>query len=258
MNYYDDECKIIEHFQGVKTYETLLISIGIECEKLFACINDQSMWGNWIFSGEKSAPPPDFYSDKYKSMMDVMRVDDHTHKVKGKYINETNAKESKIQNELKISGLKDNFPNANFIVNAITDLPTEKDHNYLWYKESFERVLNEHNKKVELYKKNHPGYKIIFFVFDESSLYFETKEKINSIKSKMSIEGKVHLFFQDAKFLNIIKNLDVDYLIWYAPYKYAQSDNGKIDLPKVVIYKINDIDIETINYNENLMISAEV
>ena len=70
--------------------------------------------------------------------------------------------------------MKDNFPNTNFIVNAITDLPTEKDHNYSWYKESFERVLNEHNKKVELYKKNHPGYKIIFFVFDESTLYFES------------------------------------------------------------------------------------
>ena len=216
------------------------------------------MWENWIFSGGKSAPPPDFYSDKYKLMMDVMRVDDHTHKIKGKFVNETNAKESKIQNELKISGLKDNFPNTNFIVNAITDLPTEKDHNYSWYKESFERVLNEHNKKVELYKKNHPGYKIIFFVFDESTLYFETIEKINSVKSGMSVEGKVHLFFQDASFLNFIKNLNIDYLIWYAPYKYAQAIDGIIDLPKVVIFKIKDINIEAVYYNKNMMISAEV
>lgn len=152
------------------------------------------MWKNWIYSGGKSDLPPDFYSDNCKLMMDVMRVDDHTHKVKGKFINETNAKESKIQNELKSSGLKDNFPNANFIVNAITDLPTEKDHRYLWYKEMFTRVLSEYNKKVELYNKNHPGYKIIFFVFDESSQYFQTYSKADKCNFGMEVEGILHFF----------------------------------------------------------------
>lgn len=258
MNYFDDERNIIENFQNVSTRETLLITHRQESKKIFESINNKRNWKYWTFSGNKSDPPPDFYSDKYKLMMDVMRVDDHTHKVKGKLINETNAKESKIQNELKCNGLKDIFPNANFIVNAITDLPTEKDHSYLWYKESFARVLNEHNNKVELYKKNHLGYKIIFFVFDESSLYLEANEKIDNKKLGMEIKGRIHVFFEDEEFLNIIKNLDIDYLIWYAPYKYAESIYGLVELPKVVIYDLKNIDIETINYNENLMVSAEV
>ena len=44
---------------------------------------------------------------------------------------------------------------------------------------------------------------------------------------------------------------------WYAPYKYAESIYGLVELPKVVVYDLKNIDIETINYNENLMVSTE-
>ena len=44
---------------------------------------------------------------------------------------------------------------------------------------------------------------------------------------------------------------------WYAPYKYAESIYGLVESPKVVVYDLKNIDIETINYNENLMVSTE-
>ncbi len=50
----------------------------------------------------------------------------------------------------------------------------------------------------------------------------------------------------------------VNFVKVYAPYKYAQSDNCKIDLHKVVVYDKNDLDIKSITYDEQLMMSAEV
>lgn len=42
--------------------------------------------------------PPDYYSDDLKLMMDVMRIDDHSHKnKKGKKVNHTYAWESQME-----------------------------------------------------------------------------------------------------------------------------------------------------------------
>ena len=49
------------------------------------CIKiDKSLTGiisrkKWINSSGKNDPPPDFYNDKKKLMMDVMRIDDHAY-----------------------------------------------------------------------------------------------------------------------------------------------------------------------------------
>ena len=88
-------------------------------------------------------PPPDFYNDKLKLMMDVMRIDDHAFESKnGKIVNPTNQRESVIQKQIRKSGLLDSFPNVkNVIVTAVTDLTTDEDHNYKFYYSNFERVL---------------------------------------------------------------------------------------------------------------------
>ena len=36
------------------------------------------LWKTWIDASSKNALPPDFYNNKFKLMMDVMRIDDHT------------------------------------------------------------------------------------------------------------------------------------------------------------------------------------
>ena len=261
MNYFDDESKIIEYLQGEKLNTVFLMNDNELARKIFTSIHDKKEWKSWHNSSGKSDPPPDFYNDKLKVMMDVMRIDDHAFKDKnGKIINPTNQLESKIQKELLKSVILKNHLNIkNVMVTAITDLPTDEDHNYKFYYSNFERVLMKHNSQVGLYNENHSGYKTIFLVLDESSAYFEIESKIDNSMMK----GKPHYWFWDNMFVKICKELRIDYLIWYAPFKYyiVPQNFEKPNLPKVCV-----IDIENIGqwssclktYDINKMKSSEL
>ena len=135
MNYFDDESIIIEHFQEIECSSVFFPEVTKDAIHYFKSIHDKVKWGKWVNSSGKSDPPPDFYSDEFKCMMDVMRIDDHSFKnKKGKLINPTNRNESSIQIELSKSGLLDMFPNARLIVNPDTKLSTQENHNYVFYK----------------------------------------------------------------------------------------------------------------------------
>ena len=260
MNYFDDESKIIEFLQGVQLNKVFLSNDIADVEEIFDSIHDTEEWKFWNDSSGKSDPPPDFYNDKLKVMMDVMRIDDHAFENKnGKIVNPTNQRESMIQKKIRKSGMLDNFQNVkNVIVTAVTDLPTDEDHNYKFYCSNFERVIMKHNSQIDLYEKNHPEYKTIFLVFDESSAYFEMKSKMDNGVMK----GRPHYWFWDDMFVKVLKRLRIDYLIWYAPFKYYENPNGdeKLDLPKVCVIDIKDItqwDSHSISYDVSKMKSLE-
>ena len=158
--------------------------------------------------------------------------------------------ESKIVKDINFKG------DINVI--ARTDLPSDEDHNYKYYLENFKRIVNKHNDKIENYKRNHPKFKSIFFAFDESSGYINTKRKQNTRMVGQEVKAKIHFWFMDKEFLNIIKELKIDYFIWYAPYKYYIGINPKI-LPKVCIYNLKEINkINLIEYDMDTMISSEI
>ena len=241
MNFFDDESKIIECLQEVGLNKIFLSNDTTGVREVFASIHDMEEWKLWSNSSGKSDPPPDFYNDKLKLMMDVMRIDDHAYENKnGKIVNLTNKQESMIQKEIRKSGMLDDFPNVkNVMVTAVTDLPTDEDHNYKFYCSNFKRVLMKHNNQIDLYRKNHPGYKTIFFVLDESSAYFEMESKMDNGVMK----GQLHYWFWDNMFVNVLKKLRIDYLIWCAPFKYYEVSNWdeKTDLPEVCVIDIKDI-----------------
>lgn len=192
-----------------------------------------------------------------------MRIDDHAHIDKdGKVKNPTNAMESKLYKELKGSGIKERFPNADIYINAKTDLPTELDHNYTYYQSNFERVVSGHIKKIPLYQSNHPGYKTIFFVIDESSAYGQAvseRPDINHVKNGDFTEAQMHYFFLDKNFVSVFAGTSVDYLIWFAPFKLFNSTEGIVQLPKAVIYDCKKIQIsDMIKYNCDKMVSTEL
>lgn len=259
MNYFDNENKIIEWFQDV---DPSSVCFPVETDDLvavFESIYDEEKWKHWKNSSGKSDPPPDFYCDKLKLMMDVMRIDDHAHKnKKGKLINPTSARESKLQKKIRESGILDKFPNVeNIICNAITDLPTEQDHNYKFYKNNFIRVVDEHKRKIELYKQNHPDFKIIFFILDESSAYFEANEKPQFVLEGMSCLGRPHFWFMDKAFLQVFINSKIDYIVWFTPFKHFELF-GKIVLPEVVVFDTSQTINELQDYVLDKMISCEV
>lgn len=260
MNYFDDELKIIEKVQNLETESVLLATSSDEEAEVFQSIYNSDKWKDWINSSGKSDPPPDFYNDRLGFMMDVMRIDDHAFVNKdGKIINPTNMRESKIQKEIKQSGILDVFPNVKSImVNAITDLPTNEDHNYSFYLNNFRRVVMQHNESIGLYRKNHPGYKTIFLVFDESSGYIESESLIN----QHVIKGYPHYWFADQAFVEVIKRVSADFIFWFAPFKYYEllSEQNFPELPQACIFSLKNLSkliAKPIKYEANLMRSAE-
>ena len=148
-----------------------------------------------------------------------------------------------------------------FVV-ASSGLPTHQDHNFTRYFDNFKRVFEHHNKKIAIYNKNHPGYKIIFFIYDESTAYIEAIDKKyvkeNPKKGEISC-GKPHLACCDKRFLDVIINSEVDYVIWYAPWKLLQAAGlGIFPLPKCAIFDVKNLtDKKLVEYNHDMMISAE-
>ena len=190
-----------------------------------------------------------------------MRVDDHGHiDAHGRFVNPVNQRESDIQRELRKSGLLDNFPNLQSIfVNAVTDLPWKEDHNYDYYLENFMRTLKKHVKSIPIYQENHPGYQTAFFVFDESSNYVLVEDEQlaqTGVKKGQEFFCRPYLHFADKRFVEVIIDANVDYLIWYSPFKHFESTMP--ELPNVCIYDVKQIKLESFkDYPRNLIMSTE-
>ena len=113
MNLFDDENKIIEHFQRIQDKEVFFPKLDDKIESLYKSIHELNEWTSWKYSAGKDDPPPDYYNENMSVMMDVMRVDDHAFlSKKGKVVNPTNAGESKLRKELDESGILEYFPNC--------------------------------------------------------------------------------------------------------------------------------------------------
>ena len=261
---YDDENEIIEFFQSLQSLEILLLpENNDEIESICLSVHDKDCWLKWIDSSRKDAPPPDFYCEELRLMMDVMRVDDHGRiGENGKsIINPTLQRESEVMRDLKNRGILDKFPNVPIHLRVETGLPTDEDHNYIFYRDSFLRTVKSHIDKIKKYQLNHPGFKTVFFIFDESSFYFESAHD-NIRKSKGAIiQGAFHLWFFDKAFINIFTDSPVDYVIWFSPYKHCKvfDENGKnIAFPKAVVYDAKTFLNYGREYNIKRMVSSEL
>lgn len=263
MNFYDNENNIMLSFQAVKCEEVYFPVESSSAIEMFESIHDAEKWAKWIDSSGKADLPPDFYSEELGIMMEVMRVDDHAFlNEKGKVINPVNIRESKIQLELKEANFQDIIPNAQILVNAYSGLPADEDHNYTFYLDNFTRTVKHHGNRILRYRKNHPDKKLAFFIFDESSAYCELSKGINSGTTRYVnelIAGNPHMFMHDAAFINLLMELDLDYLIWYAPFKLLRVTNGNIKLPQVCVYDIKKLDsVAVIQYEKDKVLSVEI
>ena len=211
------EVNLVNGFQMLDTREIFLVHETEEIENIVASILTPEIWSKWTDASAKDVPPPDFYCDELNLMMEVMRVDDHGFKKKCNIINPTYDREHQVEKQLREAGILDMFPNANLFITANTGLPTEQDHNYTYYLENFKRTIGNHVIKIPKYRENHPNYKLILFVYDESSAYFEDACTISP--NGIIASGRPHMFMLDESFTQAFKNSDIDYFIWFAPYK---------------------------------------
>lgn len=264
MKTVDNESFILEDFRMVSTRETLILGSIFNCSKIRFSLVNSFMRKHWIDSSAKNDPPPDFYNNKLKLMMDVMRIDDNAYVDKnGKIQNPIHKKENELLKGYLGNDYKTVHNDIRCYVVASSGFSTHQDHNFTRYFDNFKRVIEGHNKKVDNYKKNHPGYKTIFFVYDESTEYIEVVDKKYVREHPQEGElscGKPHIPCCDKSFLDIIKNSEVDYVIWYMPYKLVRHANGKqINLPKCAIIERAKIPKEAFQiYNSDFMVSSEV
>lgn len=266
MLFGSNEIDLIKHLQsfwpsGI-SQTALLPSQSPELEDIVHKICDASNWNKWIVSSGKSDPPPDFYSDDFRIMMDVMRVNDHEKKSKkGKLYNPTMSHEKEMLKELEQAGILKQFPNTKVFLNGDTKLPTHEDHNYNLYLKCFSRVIRKHIDSIPLYKSNHPGFTTIFFVFDESSAYFEADHPIDFKKQVHQgniLSGRPHLFFADEDFIDVFVNRGIDYLLWYTPYKRYEGLSPQVTFPTLCVFDLSQKDFLRIKYDKEKMPSAEI
>lgn len=264
MNYFDNEEKIIECFQSVSKSEVYFPAQTGKCLKIFNSIYNKRSWKKWINNSVKSNPPPDFFTVKLSLMMEVMRVDDHAHfNEKGVLINPVNQRESIIQKEIRKKFKADNseldLATIDIIVNASSGLPSNEDHNYHFYYSNFQRVLKKHINKIPLYRKNHPDKELIFFIFDESTGYLVADDEDLVKRGPVPLEwfkATPLCHFADERFISVFKETDIDYIVWYTPYKMFHG--VEVQPPKVCVFDVNKInDDNMIQYPEKYIISSE-
>lgn len=262
MNFFDDENRIIELFQMFHICKSCFLLQSSEAVSAFEVIHNPDEWKYWVNSSGHSDPPPDFYSDKHKLMMDVMRIDDHTRiNAKGNVCNPVNQRESIIQKQLQKDLIPNYFPKAEYVfVNAVTDLPSLEDHNYKFYYTGFERVVKKHIDSIPLYRQNHPGYKVIFFILDESTGYVQVNSpdivKRGFVRG-LKIPITPYLHFIDKRFVDVFRGSDIDYVIWHTPYKIMDK-SLPYELPATCVFDVKNYDYkDIIEYPEDLIMSTE-
>ena len=141
---------------------------------------------------------------------------------------------------------------------------------YFWLLEMLEKLCNsiiegdyfvkKHIKSIPLYRKNHPEHLVVFFVFDESSAYVQVDDKNlieRGIKAGEAFDCETYCHFLDKKMVDVFKGTDIDYLIWYTPFKHYES-TCPFELSKVCVYDVKRYTYEdVIDYPEKLIMSTE-
>lgn len=254
---------MLDHFRTMFECERCCLvpeDASVEC--IIQDVVDERGWEDCSGKGDL---PPDFVCEERGLIIEVMRVDDHE-RVGDKrgYVNPLRARESDIIKEHS-QEFEDLLAlaadDAALTINAITDLETEDDHNYQNYLSAFSRIVEKHAEQAQSYRKNHPGLKLVFFVFDESSTYLEAtnlKERRASRAEGDVVLGRPHFFFADRAFLDVVRRSSADYFVWYAPFKQSDLFAEGLDLPDTAVYDVGRIDGPIFEYDPRLMVSAEL
>ena len=180
--------------------------------------------------------------------MEVMRIDD--------YLNVDNQKHpfnsaSKANNLLrKCLGEKYKNERNDISVYYTVDTSDPAKFNYAGYLQNFEKVILKHSKKIDKYHENHPECKeLIFMILDETGTYFQRFDTQNQSREKTidnSLKkSKPHLWYKDRNFIEIIKNSNADYVIWFCLNKKRN--------PAVCIFDVKGFRGKGKSYNPSLM-----
>lgn len=259
MKTFDDETLILENFRTIKDREINFFGGLFNCLKIKFLTKSKFVSKTWVDSSSKSGLPPDFHNNRFRIMMEVMRVDDCVNVIDGKHV--VNSFERANTFMKKYAG-KDYKKALNGDLIFIPDTRNSEEFNFNGYINNFERVIIKHSNKVEEYRKNYPKCKTtVFFVCDESNNYIQVFNK-NDLEREDEPDVYLEKFsphkcYLDSKFIEIIKKCKADYLIWFFRFKSIFIDGKEVFHPKACIYDIKNLKINGLIYNHNLMFKVK-
>lgn len=212
-------------------------------------------------------PPPDYYSDEFSCMFDVLRINDS--EVKKTY-NPIISQEQQMRKEYKKEGLLDS-PYFQVAFEAATSGDVN-EHSFPKYKKQAQRVIKEHIDKIPLWIKEHPSIQHKgLLVFDETGLCFEeTKAHVKDDYFSYTFNRDrgliIHETWNDIDFIQPIYESKLDFVIWFNPYKnnnevlynynMANHDNPNVKYPAIIIVDTRFKRTEYIKYNYAKLVMA--
>ena len=116
----------------------------------------------------------------------------------------------------------------NIFVNGEPDGNYDAIHRYKFYHEQAQRVFLSHIESIPLCRSLHPNYKMGFFVVDETESYIEHANPVDAWKpfdaqKPYLVSAIPHIPFQDVRFVEPLMTGDIDFIIWYMPYKLLRE-----------------------------------
>lgn len=166
--------------------------------------------------------PPDFCSEECNIMFDAMMVNDTEIEIKkGKFKNSKKGREREMEDEINKLGIFDVEKCKVFCNSECLDYHEHSIDNFV---KQARRVIENHIKKIKIWEKELPNIKYKgLFIFDECSVYFKGECKpTNNFKYRFTYEGnKLNVYFPwlDKNIMQQIYNSEIDFVIWYSPYK---------------------------------------
>lgn len=247
----DNEIDAINYIlTGLNHYNVMLYNGNSFSKKIFRYVKNLDKFTE---NNGHDALPPDFYSDEFSCMFDVMRINDS--EIKKSY-NPVKIRERKAEKDIKESGILDGMnPNVNIFINSDSD--NDKEHTLKNYIKNCNRVMSEHIEKIGIWKSEHPDIKHKgLLIFDETECYFEgyVKRAYADQYVFMWDASKplvLHKPWMDLSFVKNAYDSELDFIIWFCPYKSHGSlwQQTRYDYPDLVILDTRFPRIDYIQYD---------
>ncbi len=201
-NLYDKEFEVLEEISDLP-----LNKIYYEDNDELDLFNKMKNTKCWMDNTKGS---PDLISEKFKTMIECMQINDYTEKgITNSFAKDNNEIIKEID---KAFDVKQTFPNLKniFIDKEVLPEYCSIDN----YKKMCHRVIPKHINNIPKYRSNYSGFKLVFLIIDLTETTYYVKLD-NDLASLPVIEWHP---IMDENIMSIFLDKDIDYILWYRPF----------------------------------------
>ncbi|MBQ6654605.1 MAG: hypothetical protein IJM79_03680 [Erysipelotrichaceae bacterium] len=215
MIFFDDEERILELVRSEGLFKVCFVNFSFGLLRHYFSIRFNALYKSWTNNTESR---PDYINNIRKEMIEIMRFDDYVSNGFSQNQVESRKIKAMLNRYIEQNGQIPDKDKVIFFPDVTLDNRSKSD--LTMYYDNFERVVRNHSAKVVDYRKNYPGYKVSFLLFDESPSYYETKERLQHSPKPGDLTGRCrrYLPMYDKRFVDVVKSIDADYVIWATPY----------------------------------------